>query len=112
MLDEFIRRFPAPGGKLFPGRGPGEGLTPRQAHARFQLWKAAADLRAELSIHSFRVGFATAIDEASRDFAMVSRALGHRDFRSTLRYLAPDRDKLVQAIEATLAGVLCCGRRS
>jgi site-specific recombinase XerC len=110
VLDEYRRRFPAQGGKLFPGRDPGEGLTPRQAHTRFQLWKAAADLRAELSIHSFRVGFATAIHEASSDFAMVSRALGHRDFRSTLRYLAPDRNKLVQAIEATLAGVLCCDR--
>jgi len=106
VLNEFMRGFPGRGGKLFPGRAPGGGLTPRQANRRFQLWKVAAHLREELTIHSFRSGFATAVHNASNDLTLVSRALGHHDLRSTLRYVAPDRGKLTKAIEAALGGAL------
>lgn len=106
VLNRFRRGLPSRGGKLFPGRVSCGGLTPRQANMRFQLWKAAARLRDELTMHSFRSGFATAVHNASNDFTLVSRALGHHDLRSTLRYVAPDRGKLTKAIEGTLAGVL------
>jgi integrase len=106
VLNEFMRGLPGREGKLFPGRAPGGGLTPRQANRRFQLWKVAAHLREELTIHSFRSGFATAVHNAGNDLTLVSRALGHHDLRSTLRYVAPDRGKLTKAIEAALTGVL------
>ena len=77
------------GGKLFPGSVPGKGLTPREAHARFQRWKSAAGLMPELTIHSFRAGFATALHRGCGDVILASRALGHRDLRPTLRYVEP-----------------------
>jgi len=94
------------GGKLFPGRVPGKGLTARQAHARFQLWKTVAGLRPELTIHSFRAGFATALHGGCGDVILVSRALGHRDLRPTLRYVELHPRKLARAIERSFAGVV------
>jgi integrase/recombinase XerC len=94
------------GAKLFPGRVPGKGLSARQAQARFELWKAAAGLRPELSIHSFRAGFATALHRGSRDLILVARALGHRDLRPTLRYVELDSRRLSREIENSFAGVV------
>lgn len=36
---------------------------------------------------------------------MIAGALGHRDLRSTLRYLALHRKRLMQAIEAAMLGL-------
>ncbi|MGO8732824.1 MAG: tyrosine-type recombinase/integrase, partial [Terriglobia bacterium] len=93
-------------GKLFPGRIPGTGLTPRQAQNRFERWKAVARLRPELTIHSFRAGFATALHRGCGDVMLVSQALGHSDVRPTLRYIKLYSANLSQAIESSLAGVL------
>jgi len=93
-------------GKLFPGRVPGAGLTARQAHARFERWKTKAGLRPELTIHSFRAGFATALHRGCGDLVLVSRALGHRDLRPTLRYVEPHTGRLPRAIERCFAGIV------
>jgi integrase/recombinase XerC len=85
--------------KLFAGRIPKKGLTARQAQARFDLWKAIAKLPRHLTIHSFRVGFATALYARSRDLVLVSRALGHKDVRPTLRYIHVLSENLRQAID-------------
>ena len=58
-------------GKLFPGRTPGHSLTTRQAQSRFQHWKAIAGLRPALTIHSFRVGFATAYVVCFGNISMI-----------------------------------------
>jgi integrase len=78
---------------------------PREAHARFQRWKKAAGLRPELTIHSFRAGFATALHRGCGDVILVSRALGHSDLRPTLRYVEPHTGRLSRAIERSFAGV-------
>ena len=87
--------------KLFPGRGAGDGLTSRQVQRRFQHWKAIAGLRSTLTIHSFRVGFATALHRQSRDVVLVSRALGHGDLRPTLRYIDLSAGELPDWMETT-----------
>jgi len=92
--------------KLFPGRIRGRSLTTRQANARFDRWKAVAGLRAELTIHSFRAGFATTLHREAGDVLLVSRALGHRDLRQTLRYVAPYAEMLPKAMERSFAGVV------
>ena len=93
-------------GEFFPGAVPGHALTARQAHARFQHWKTLAGLRPELSIHSFRAGFATTLYRGTRDVVLVSRALGHRDLRQTLRYIEPFPEKLRHAVQRCFAGVM------
>jgi integrase/recombinase XerC len=105
-LRELQPRGDETGAKFFIGRVPGKGLSARQAQARFQLWKAAAGLRPELSIHSFRAGFATALHRGSRDLILVARALGHRDLRPTLRYVEVDSRRLSREIENSFAGVV------
>lgn len=92
--------------KLFQGRVPGTGLAPRQAQNRFERWKAVARLRPELTIHSFRAGFATALHHGCGDVMLVSQALGHSDVRPTLRYIKLYSANLSRAIESSLAGVL------
>jgi integrase/recombinase XerD len=87
--------------KLFPGQTPGHSLTTRQAQSRFQHWKAIAELRPALTIHSFRVGFATALHQECRDVVLVSRALGHGDLRPTLRYIDLSADELPDWMEIT-----------
>jgi integrase/recombinase XerC len=95
-----------PGDKLFAGRAPGRGLTARQAQVRFDLWKNAAGLRPELRIHSFRAGFATTLHRGCGDIILVSRALGHRVRRPTLRYVEPHTRKLPRAIERSFTGIV------
>ena len=106
LVLESLQRHNGPGreivsGKLFPGRGAGESLTTRQAQSRFQHWKAIAGLRSTLTIHSFRVGFATALHRQSRDVVLVSRALGHGDLRPTLRYIQLSASELPHWMEST-----------
>jgi site-specific recombinase XerD len=93
-------------GKLFPGRAPGTALTARQAQKRFERWKTTAGLRPELTIHSFRAGFATALHRGCGDVIMVSHALGHSDLRATLRYIKINSASLPQIIERSLADAL------
>jgi site-specific recombinase XerD len=53
-------------------------------------------------LHSFRAGFATRLHESTRDLALVARALGHRDLRTTLRYVNIEPSTLRRAIDAML----------
>lgn len=94
------------GDRLFPGRVAGRALTARQAQSRFEHWKAVADLRPELTIHSFRAGFATALHQGCGDVLLVSQALGHSDVRTTLRYIKLYPEDLSQVIENSFAGML------
>jgi integrase/recombinase XerC len=104
VLDKLLTGTVCGQERLFPGRVPGRGLTPRQAQWRFEHWKTVAGLRDELTIHSFRAGFATALHKGSGDVVLVSRALGHRDLRPTLRYIELHPRKLRLAMERSLAG--------
>ena len=97
LLDR-LRGDDAKEGKLFPGRGAGRGLTVRQAHGRFEKWKRVTGLRPQLTIHSFRVGFATALHEQTSDAMTIARILGHRDLRMTLRYTSTSVEGMRRAI--------------
>jgi integrase/recombinase XerC len=104
LLDKFIdeqRRNSGQHAKtIFPGRAPGRALTARQVQSRFERWKTSAGLKSQLTIHSFRAGFATTLHERTSDLLMVSRALGHRDVRPTLRYIQLSAQKVRKAVEA------------
>lgn len=104
--DVRLERAGIPSGKLFSGRSPHESISPRQVQRRFEHWRSACGLRPILTIHSFRAGFATALHGHSRDVVLVSRALGHKDIRTTLRYIDPSVRKLAQEMEATFAASL------
>lgn len=93
-------------GTLFGGRFSGQALTSRQANARFQHWRRLAGLSPELTIHSFRVAFATALHADTSDLMLVSRALGHRDIRPIQHYIDPVPEKLRLVIESSFAGVV------
>lgn len=108
ILDDYIRQIAKTDSQksdmpLFPGRKPIASLTSRQVHLRFEYWKLKVSLRPELTIHSFRAGFATRLHEATGDVLLVSRALGHRDHRTAGRYIAENDTKLEAAIERIFA---------
>jgi integrase len=84
---------------MFPGRSSTKPLSTKQVQLRFEVWKIAAGLRSELTIHSFRSGFATRLHQVSRSPLLVSRALGHRDPTTTARYIAEDQTALKEALE-------------
>jgi len=99
--DDRLKVVDASTGKLFPGHNPHSGLTPRQVQRRFEHWKVITGLRPILTVHSFRAGFATTLHQNSCDVVLVSRALGHKDIRPTLRYIDLSAINLAQAMEAT-----------
>jgi integrase/recombinase XerD len=72
---------------LFFGRHPEKPLSARQAQVRFEKWKKFSGIRKNLTIHSFRAGFATLLYEATGDILLVSRVMGHVDIRTTRRYI-------------------------
>lgn len=69
---------------LFRSSG-GEALSPRGVQYRFAFWLSRSGLRRRISVHSLRHTFATLLYHATRDLLLVSRALGHRDIRTTQR---------------------------
>jgi len=85
---------------LFPGRHPDRPLSVRQANERFDKWKRLAKIRRRITIHSFRTGFATALYGTTRDLLLVAHALGHRDIRTTEKYIAPHPAETRMSIEA------------
>jgi site-specific recombinase XerD len=78
---------PDRGSFLFHGRHPQCHLSARQVQARFEHWKRVAGLNPCLRIHSFRVGYATALYHHTRDILMVARLLGHRSTHTTQSYI-------------------------
>lgn len=84
---------------LFPGMQEGSPLSSRQVQSRFEQWRDISGVRRELTIHSFRVGFATRIHECSGDVFLTAKALGHRDVRSTERYVRLDVEKIRNVVE-------------
>ncbi len=88
---------------LFPGQSGTRPMSARHAQVLFDKWKRIASIRKELTIHSFRAFFATSLYEVSGDMLAVARALGHRDTRTTERYIAADCRALREIIESTFS---------
>jgi site-specific recombinase XerD len=57
-----------------------------------------ARIQKALSVHSLRHTFGTLLYQATRDLVLVSRALGHRDVKSTQRYVHLDDRVIAQAV--------------
>jgi integrase/recombinase XerC len=76
----------------------GRALAPRSIQYRFAFWLSRAGIRRKMSVHSLRHTFATLLYRATRDLLLVSRALGHRDIRTTCRYAHTDDRWLVRAL--------------
>jgi integrase/recombinase XerC len=84
---------------LFPGRGPERPLTTRQVRARFYYWKKISGIREDLTVHSFRAGFATQLYRTTGDLLLVNRAMGHRNVQTTMRYIGNHFREIRAAIE-------------
>ncbi len=88
---------------LFPGRHDNQHLSARQANNIFNKWKKLANIREDLTVHSFRAGFATTLYEECKDFLLVSHALDHHDLQTTATYidLTP---RLTEVMERAFVG--------
>ncbi|MBM4443259.1 MAG: tyrosine-type recombinase/integrase [Candidatus Rokubacteria bacterium] len=75
-------------------------LSPRTIQYRFRFWLSRARILGKFSVHSLRHTFATLLYRATRDLLLVSRALGHRDVRTTQRYAHIEDDALLRAVNA------------
>jgi integrase/recombinase XerC len=53
---------------------------------RFVFWLRRARIRRALSVHSLHHTLGTLLYQVTRDLVLVSRALGHRDVKSTQPY--------------------------
>lgn len=84
---------------LFPGRKVECHLSTRQVNERFLKWKKLSGIRKNLTIHSFRAGFATQLYHTSRDPLLVARALGHSNYKTTNRYIACDMTSIYNKVE-------------
>lgn len=100
ILDTHLATLPQPAHDrpLFAGREATRPLSGRQADKRFHRWRQLAGLPPGLTIHSFRAGLASTLYQDSHDLLLVSRLLGHRDLRSTCRYITMPTDAR-QALE-------------
>jgi len=104
ILDRYISTIKAKGDNikelpLFPGRYSETPLSKRQANARFEKWKRLSGIRKNLTIHSFRAGFASHLYNSSKDIIVVARAMGHRNIRTTDKYISNDPLFIYKAIE-------------
>jgi len=105
ILTAYLRARPAvdsnAGEPLFVTQ-QGRPLSPRAVQYRFAFWLRRAGTRKALSVHSLRHTFGTLLYRATKDLVLVSRALGHRDVKSTQRYAHIDDRELVRAINGIL----------
>lgn len=84
---------------LFCGKNPERSLTTRQIRFRLNRWKALSGIREDLTVHSFRAGFATHLYRATGDLLLVHYAIGHTDVRTTVRYIGNHLFEIRKAIE-------------
>ncbi len=101
ILEKYIRSMKrsTPYCPLFFGRQPERPLSARQAQVRFERWKNLAGIRKDITIHSFRAGFATLLYETTGDILLVSRAVGHANIQTTRRYIQDNMSGIREAVE-------------
>jgi integrase/recombinase XerC len=80
-----------------------KGLLFRSIQYRFAVWVAASRIEPRISVDSLRHTFGTLLYRATGDLLLVSRALGHRDIRSTQRYAHVAERRLVEVLEGVVA---------
>ena len=83
---------------LFEGAVPGQPYEVRTAQKVFQIARAKAGIRKEVSFHCLRHSFATHLLEKGIDIRYIKDLLGHFDIRTTERYLHVRKEHLVNII--------------
>ena len=79
-------RMARPQGWLFPGRDPGQPITPRQLNRALKAAAASAGLDKPVSMHTLRHSFATHLLERKTDVRVIQALLGHKKLDTTARY--------------------------
>jgi len=93
-------RLDLPGGLVPPAAGPWYGLSQSVVNHVFRAAREAVTSTAgdpEVVVHTLRHTCGSRLVRANVTLPLVQAWLGHRDFRSTLRYVHPDQDGLVNA---------------
>lgn len=84
---------------LFSGWRINTYLSGRQVSNRFEKWKKISGIRSNLTIHSFRAGYASELYKNSKDPLLVSFALGHCSPISTKRYINEELFNIKSVVE-------------
>ena len=71
---------------LFPGRGDGCHLTPRQVSRLFQQALATSGITKRVTLHALRHSFATHLFDRGTDIRTIQALLGHEKLETTARY--------------------------
>ena len=71
---------------LFPGRGEGCHLTPRQVSRLFQQALVTAGITKRVTLHALRHSFATHLFDRGTDIRTIQALLGHEKLETTARY--------------------------
>ena len=79
-------RMARPQGWPFPGRDPGQPITPRQLNRALKVAAASAGLDKPVSMHTLRHCFATHLLERKTDVRVIQALLGHKKLDTTARY--------------------------
>ena len=101
LLEKWKTQKSATCGLVFPTEksGKGEGCRPQRSFLRMlKVIAEKAKLNPEdVILHRFRATFATTMLQNGLDLVTVQHLLGHKDLKSTMRYLAPAQGAAVQA---------------
>ena len=91
-------RMARPQGWLFPGRDPGQPITPRQLNRALKAAAASAGLDKPVSMHTLRHCFATHHMENGVDIYAIKRFLGHTSIATTARYMHVRQERLAKVV--------------
>ncbi len=79
---------------LFPSTRPGHPISPNDVFAIFHNAVRRAGISKPVSPHSLRHSFATHLLEAGTDLRTIQMLMGHRNLKSTARYLHVSQQQL------------------